>query len=122
MSRRHKDASRSSTMWLPSTVSILKCQSSPDNTRKDGPLRIEDIEIHVGDIGRPHRVVGPVKAQVTAATAFSRAPTIDEANAKLREKAIELGANAVMEVEYHRGATLMSWKGLKATGIAVIAE
>ena len=64
----------------------------------------------------------PVKVQVGAATAFSKTPTLDDVNAKLREEAVKLGANGIIRTAYDRGVTLRSWKGLKATGVAVVFE
>jgi hypothetical protein len=83
-------------------------------------VRIEDIEIHVDKPDREYEAVGPVEAKVTAPTAFSQAPTLDQVNAKLREEAIALGASAVIDVEYKRGVTLTSWKALAARGVAVV--
>src|ERR1044072_6015526 len=85
-------------------------------------MQIEAIEIHDGKPAQPYRVVGDVKAKVGAATAFSKAPTLDDVNAKLREQAARLGANAVIDVQYKRGATATSWKGLTAVGTAVLLE
>jgi hypothetical protein len=85
-------------------------------------MRIEDIEIHDGEIARTYKVIGPIKARVGAATLFSKAPTIEDVNFKLREEAIKQGANAIINVKYDRGMTLTSYKALTATGTAVCAE
>jgi hypothetical protein len=85
-------------------------------------LKIDDIEIHAGDADRPYKVIGPITARVSAATALSQAPTIEEANFKLRETALKSGANAIINVAYKRGVSAWSWKALTATGIAVILE
>jgi hypothetical protein len=75
-------------------------------------MQVRDIEIHTGKADFP----------VEATMAFSPAPTIDEANAKLRELATKVGANAVIEVEYNSGVSMTSWKSMKATGLAVLRE
>jgi len=85
-------------------------------------MRIEDIEVHTGPISRPYKVIGAIKARVGAATIFSKTPTIEDVNFKLREEALKIGANAVIGVEYDRGISFWSWKALTATGTAVLAE
>jgi len=85
-------------------------------------MKIEDIEIHTDKPEHSFRTLGPIKAQVGAATVFSRAPTMDEVNQKLRERAVEMGANAIIEVKYDRGVSMTSWKAITATGTAVILE
>ena len=85
-------------------------------------MRVEDIEIHTGDPDGPFRVIGPIKARSGAATALSKAPTMEDVNFKLREVALKQGANAVANVQYKRGISPMSWKALTATGTAVVVE
>lgn len=85
-------------------------------------MRIEDIEIHTGRPDAPFKKLGPIKAQVGAATVFSRAPTMDEVNQKLRERAVQMRANAIIEVVYDRGVSMSSWKAITATGTAVVLE
>lgn len=85
-------------------------------------MQIEQIEIHADDLDRPYESLGHLNVKATAATLFSRAPTIEEVNFKLREKAAALGANAVVRVTYSRGMSMTSYKALTATGIAVRAE
>jgi hypothetical protein len=85
-------------------------------------VRLEDVEIHVGDIDREYRVVGNVKATERAPTIFNNAPNVDGVHAKLREQAAGQGANAVINVTYRRGVGLISWKELTAKGTAVVAK
>lgn len=85
-------------------------------------MRIKNIEIHAGPIDRPHKIIGKIKAKVGAATIWSKTPTIEDVNFKLREEALRCGANAVINVQYDRGVTMSSWKGLTATGTAVFVE
>ena len=83
-------------------------------------MKIQDIEIHADGIDNAYEEIREIKAKVQSATAFSKTPTIEDANLKLQEKASELGANAVINVEYNRGISLTSWKALTATGMAVL--
>lgn len=80
------------------------------------------FEIVAGETSRPHRVIGPVKARVGAATVFSKTPTLEDVNWKLQETARRMGANAMINVTYDRGVSATSWKALTARGIAVIFE
>lgn len=54
-------------------------------------MRIEDIEIHAGSIDRPHKVIEEITVKVGAATLFSKTPTIEDANFKLKEVALSKG-------------------------------
>ena len=83
-------------------------------------MKIEDIEIHTGKPSSAFKIIGPIKAQVGAATVFSKTPTMDDVNQKLREQAAKMGANAVINISYDRGISMMSWKALTATGTAVV--
>lgn len=82
-------------------------------------MRVQDIEVHVGDPGFAYEPVRRLEAKVEATTAFSAAPNIDEANMKLRELAAKVGANAIVDVEYNSGISLTSWRSMTATGLAV---
>ncbi len=82
-------------------------------------MKIEDIEIHVGEPPFPFAAVRRLEAKCEAATAFSSAPTMDQVNAKLREMAAGLGANAIVQVEYKSGMSKTSWRSMSGTGLAV---
>lgn len=82
-------------------------------------MRIQDIEINVGQPDFSFTPVRRLEAKCEAASAFSGAPTIDEVNAKLREMAAGLGANAVVHVEYKSGVSMTSWRSIRGTGLAV---
>lgn len=81
-----------------------------------------DIEIVNGDLDRPYQVIGYTMATVTGVAVFSRSRTTEEVDSKLREKALELGANAVIHVTYERGIGAFAWKELTASGVAVMAS
>lgn len=63
-------------------------------------MKIEQIEIHVGEPDFTFEPVRQLEAKCEARSNFSPAPTMDAVNAKLREMAVGLGANAVIRVEY----------------------
>ena len=86
-------------------------------------MRVEDIEVRADDrLSRPYQVVGPIEARVTAGAAWNKARTVEDVNSKLREVALKMGANAVINVQYSRGPSATSWKAMTATGIAVLAQ
>lgn len=84
---------------------------------------LSKIKIYSEAPAVPYEVIGEIQAKVHATTAFSREPTLEEVNLKLKEKARKLGANAVINVEYRRQAmSLTAWKVLTAKGQAVIIK
>lgn len=85
-------------------------------------MQIGEIEIHEGDVDRPYKKIGTVRARVGAATAFSKSPTLEDVNFKLTEEALKQGGNAILNVQYQRGVSAMSWKALTAFGDVVIIE
>lgn len=85
-------------------------------------MSIQDIEIYGNGIDRPYKELGHIKVRVQSRFAFSKEKTIEEVTLKLREKALKMGANAVINVQYDRGISMTSWKALTATGTAVYAE
>ena len=85
-------------------------------------MGIQDIEIYETSIDRPYKEIGTIKVKIGARTAFSKSKTIEEVNSKLREKALKMGANAIINVQYDRGVSMTSWKALSAKGMAVYAE
>ena len=85
-------------------------------------LRISDIAIHADGIGQQYKALGEITAKVSKGSLLSKSPTIEDVNFKLQEEASKMGANAVINVKYSRGMSLMSYEVLKAVGLAVIAE
>ena len=74
-----------------------------------------------GDIsGRPYTELGTVSAKAGKLTWVSRNPDRGDIDMKLRDKARQMGADAVVRVHYEpTGASLMSWGGIKGEGVAV---
>jgi hypothetical protein len=83
--------------------------------REGSNMKVTKIEIHAGDVDQPYRTVGEISAKVEAASLFSKTPTLEDINFKLKEKASQLGANAVIKVKYNRGMS-------QASGVAVVLE
>jgi len=79
------------------------------------------IEITDQDIvDREYRFLGDISVYVNKTTIFHPTPTREMVNAKLQEKAAELGADAVTLVRYgEAGITLFSWGSLEGKGRAI---
>lgn len=85
-------------------------------------MKIEDIELHVGEVDFPYKAVRELKAKCEASHAFMAAPTETEINAKLRGMAAKVGANAVINIRYNSGVSITSWKSMTGSGLAVVRE
>ncbi len=69
---------------------------------------------------RPYEVIGDIKVTVNKTTIFNADPTPEMVDERLREKAAELGADAVILVRYGSvGISLLSWGSLNGQGRAV---
>jgi uncharacterized protein YbjQ (UPF0145 family) len=90
--------------------------------KRSDQMKVTDIAIHADGLTQPYKMCGEITAKVSKGSMFSKSPTIEDANFKLQEEASKLGANAVINVSYSRGMSLMSYEVLKAVGTAVIAE
>lgn len=82
-------------------------------------MKVTDIEIHAGRPSFEYEPVRRIEAKCEASHAFSNAPSMEEVNVRLRALAAKVGADAIVEVEYHSGVSLTSWRALKGTGLAV---
>lgn len=85
-------------------------------------MQAKDVELHTGGVDRPYKELGVVKAKASAGSLYSNAPDMESVNDELKQKAASLGANAVINIEYRRGMSLMSYKNLWAEGVAVLME
>lgn len=74
-----------------------------------------------GDISdRTYSELGIVTAKAGKLTWVSRNPDRGDIDLKLREKARQMGADAVVRVNYTpTGASMMSWGGIKGEGVAI---
>jgi hypothetical protein len=78
------------------------------------------IETRTDDqLGRPYRVIGPIKAPVIAGHGFNKGRT-EDADSKMRETALEMDANRPQCSL--RPAFTASWQALTVTGTAVVVE
>ncbi|MBI5308630.1 MAG: hypothetical protein HZB37_09945 [Planctomycetes bacterium] len=68
---------------------------------------------------RKYEPLGTIEATVKKLTIFNANPTEEQVNIKLEEKAAEIGADAVIRVNYSFGVGLWSWGEITARGIAI---
>lgn len=66
-----------------------------------------------------YQSLGAVEVSIKKLTAFHKDPTKAQADAALREKAVILGADAVMDVRYSSGVGMTTWGYMDAKGKAV---
>jgi hypothetical protein len=94
---------------------------SPTQTASKSKTPIGNIIITEADITeRPYESLGDITATVNKTTIFHPDPTPALVAEKLREKAYELGADAVILVRYGTvGVSLISWGSLDGKGRAV---
>ncbi len=81
---------------------------------------VAQIAVMESDSQRKYTSLGDITVQVNKTTVFHPAPTRELVNQALKEKAAELGADAVVLVRYGTvGVSLMSWGSLEGKGRAV---
>jgi hypothetical protein len=85
------------------------------------PTMTEKVQLSDGDIAnRKYSSLGDITVNVNKTTIFHPEPTKELVNIKLREKAAELGGDAVIFVRYGNGGiSLMSWGSLEGKGRAI---
>ena len=83
-------------------------------------MQSSEVELYTGGVERSYRSLGMIEAKRSKRSALSQDPTLEEVNSELRQKAAELGANAVLRVDYKRGMSLTSYGVLTARGEAVL--
>jgi len=83
-----------------------------------------NIIITESDItNRKYTSLGDVTATVNKTTVFNKSPTKENVNQSLKERAAELGADAVIFVRYGEGGiSAWSWGSLEGKGRAVKFE
>jgi uncharacterized protein YbjQ (UPF0145 family) len=66
-----------------------------------------------------HTVIGDIRAEAHQTSLFAKVSGRELVNQQLREKALQMGADAVVEVKYEDNNPMFSKKGFIATGKAV---
>ena len=107
--------------WSTSSVDSKSAEVSTIQAQANAKTLPASIVITDKDIlDRKYLSLGDITATVNKTTIFNANPTPEMVNEKLREKASELGADAVILVRYGDGGiSLMSWGSLEGKGRAV---
>ena len=103
--------------WSTSSVDGKSADAKPA-VAKTSPEKIiiRDTDI----VDKKYKSLGDITATVNKTTIFNANPTQDQVNVKLREKASEMGADAVILVRYGNGGiSIMSWGSLEGKGRAI---
>lgn len=105
-----------------STSSVENAPSGPPKdaapVRSLAPAQVMLTDADVSD--RRYTSLGDINVTVNKTTVFHPNPTEAMVNDKLREKAAELGADAVILVRYGKGGvSLWSWGSLEGKGRAI---
>jgi hypothetical protein len=98
--------------------------SSVDNkaaSAATSPTDPAKVMLTEGDMAsRKYMSLGDVSVTVNKTTVFNKDPTREDVNAKLKEEAAKLGADAVIQVRYGDGGiSMMSWGSLEGRGRAI---
>ena len=105
--------------WSTSSVDSKSADTAVSTqAKKTPPSSVVLTDKDIPD--RKYQSLGDITATVNKTTIFNADPTQEMVNEKLREKASELGADAVILVRYGNGGmSLMSWGSLEGKGRAV---
>lgn len=107
-----------STSNVDNSNADIKTTAGAAPVQKKSPSQVTISDSDVVD--RRYASLGDISVTVNKTTIFHPEPTRELVNDKLREKAAELGADAVILVRYGNGGiSLMSWGSLEGKGRAV---
>lgn len=111
-----------------STTNVKKIERVENNTSEDSVVSASKetadattMLITEEDISdKKYKVLGDIEVTVRKTTIFHKDPTPEMVEEKLKLKAVELGADAVILVRYGDvGVSLMSWGALNGKGRAI---
>lgn len=104
--------------WSTSSVDNSAADITAGQGPKKQPAQIQVTESDITD--RKYKMLGDISVMVNKTTLFHPDPTREMVTEKLREKASEMGADAVVLARYGKGGiSLMSWGSLEGKGRAV---
>ena len=102
--------------WSTSSVDSATADASAAAKTPIEKILITDNDV----VDRSYKSLGDITVTVNKTTIFHPDPTPALVNQALREKAAELGADAVVLVRYGNvGISLMSWGSLEGKGRAI---
>jgi hypothetical protein len=102
-------------IWAQNAGAQTIVAAPPHTSNFDGFIVTE------GDFSdRPYTELGTITVKAGKLTWVSRNPDRGDVDMKLKDKARQMGADAVVRVHYSStGASMMSWGGIKAEGVAI---
>lgn len=104
--------------WSTSSVDNSAADITDGQGPKKQPAQIQVTESDITD--RKYKMLGDISVMVNKTTLFHPDPTREMVTEKLREKASEMGADAVVLARYGKGGiSLMSWGSLEGKGRAI---
>ncbi len=109
--------------WSTADVDLAPGTEQPSQAvaEKTDPAKIIVMQDDITD--RSYRVIGDIEVTVNKTTLFHPDPTPELVDQKLRDKAAELGADAVILVRYGTvGVSFVSWGSLDGKGRAIKFE
>lgn len=97
-----------------SNIEEAAAGSQAVQTEKDIPIFTS------GEVfSKKYRELQRIEISIKKLTAFHADPTREMANAELKKKAAQIGADAVINVQYQSGIGLMTWGYIDAQGTGV---
>ena len=107
--------------WSTSNVDTRQVAANASVQTTNSKITADKVKITDGDLVDTKYVpLGDLTVSVNKTTIFHPNPTPQLVNDKLREKAAEMGADAVIFVRYgDGGVSLFSWGSLEGKGRAV---
>lgn len=80
-------------------IEFLKFINDDKTNSTNQVIEINDIPIYPSDVDKSYIKFGKISVRADSSL-FSKTATMDDANARLKEEAIRLGANAIINAEY----------------------
>ena len=103
--------------WSTGTVHQSQQQRAHGTAAATDPAH---VQLTQGDLKRGYISLGDITVHVNKTTVFNKAPTREQVNQKLKERAAKMGADAVVMVRYGEvGVSVMTWGSLEGKGRAV---
>jgi uncharacterized protein YbjQ (UPF0145 family) len=110
--------SRTKLSIFPAAIAGLTLLTAPALAQT--PVRsAAQIVLTEGEAPAAHTVVGDVRAEAHQTSLFAKVSGRDMVDQQLREKALQMGADAVIGIKYENNNPMFSKKGFIATGKAV---
>lgn len=99
---------------ISSNIEEAAAEARTGQPEKDIPI------LASGEVfNKKYQALQRIEISIKKLTAFHADPTREMANAELKKKAVQIGADAVINVQYQSGIGLMTWGYIDAQGTGV---